>query len=102
MSHARAASQRSARLLGLLLLPTLVLAAPSRKSAPLKREGTVPATVLAAGRAMDPARLEADVRALADDAMEGRGTGTAGYDRAARFVADRMKALGLEPGGEDG
>ena len=102
MSRARAATLRSARLLGLLLLPTLVLAAPSRKSAPLNREGTVPAAVLAAGRAMDPARLEADVRALADDAMEGRGTGTAGYDRAARFVADRMKALGLEPGGEDG
>ena len=32
-------------------------------------------------------RIEADVRTLADDRMEGRLTGSAGYDLASRHVA---------------
>src|SRR5690606_20503459 len=47
-------------------------------------------------------RIEADGVALADDAMEGRETGTPGYDRAAGYVAERFAALGLEPAGDDG
>jgi hypothetical protein len=39
---------------------------------------------------------------LSSDAMEGRDTGSAGYDRAARMVADRFEKAGLKPGGEDG
>lgn len=39
---------------------------------------------------------------LADDAREGRMTGTAGHEAAAQYVADRFAELGLEPGGEDG
>ena len=46
-------------------------------------------------------RLAADVRFLADDALEGREAGTRGYDLAALFVAERFRALGLEPGGDD-
>ena len=47
-------------------------------------------------------RIAADVRVLADPRMEGRLTGSAGYDRAARFVADRFRALGLQPAGDGG
>lgn len=47
-------------------------------------------------------RIEADVRALADDAMEGRETGTPGYDRAAEYVARRYAEIGLLPAGDDG
>ena len=47
-------------------------------------------------------RIEADVRALADDAMEGREAGTPGYDRAAEYVAGRMRAIGLQPAGDAG
>lgn len=47
-------------------------------------------------------RIEADLRALADDAMEGRETGTPGYDRAAEYVAARFAEIGLEPAGDDG
>ncbi|TXH68560.1 MAG: M28 family peptidase [Lysobacteraceae bacterium] len=52
----------------------------------------------------DPAeaRIAADVAQLASDAFEGRETGTRGYDLAAEYVAQRFKALGLEPAGEDG
>lgn len=39
---------------------------------------------------------------LSSDAMEGRDTGSAGYDRAAAVVADRFAKAGLTPAGEDG
>jgi Peptidase family M28/PA domain len=39
---------------------------------------------------------------LSSDAMEGRDTGSPGYDRAAKYVADRFAALGLKPAGENG
>lgn len=40
--------------------------------------------------------------ALSSDAMEGRDTGSPGYDRAAAYVADRFAATGLQPGGDNG
>ncbi len=40
--------------------------------------------------------------ALSSDAMEGRDTGSPGYDRAAEMVAQRFKAAGLKPAGDDG
>jgi aminopeptidase YwaD len=46
----------------------------------------------------DSARIRADVEYLASDALEGRGTGTAGNDSAAAFAARRYGALGLRPG----
>ena len=52
--------------------------------------------------AIHPAALASHLRYLADDLLEGRGTGTRGYDLAARYVASRFEALGLEPGGERG
>src|SRR5947199_10653856 len=39
---------------------------------------------------------------LSSDAMEGRDTGSGGYDRAARVVAGRFAAAGLVPMGERG
>ena len=46
--------------------------------------------------------LEAHMRFLADDLLEGRGTATAGYDIAARYVATRFAAAGLQPAGTSG
>lgn len=39
---------------------------------------------------------------LADDLLEGRGTGQRGYDLAARYVAATLQSYGLEFGGLDG
>jgi Zn-dependent M28 family amino/carboxypeptidase len=40
--------------------------------------------------------------ALADDSMEGRGTGARGSMRAAAFIAAQMRAAGLQPAGDSG
>src|SRR5215813_6298117 len=45
----------------------------------------------------DTALMRADVRYLASDALEGRGTGTPGNDSAATYLARRYLALGIEP-----
>lgn len=52
--------------------------------------------------APDARRIEADVRFLSDDLLEGREAGTRGYDIAAGYVAARFRALGLEPAGDAG
>lgn len=48
------------------------------------------------------AGIYAHLEYLASDELEGRMTGAAGYDLAARYVADQFAALGLEPGGTAG
>jgi hypothetical protein len=44
----------------------------------------------------------AQTTALSNDSMEGRDTGTDAYERAAKYVADQLKAAGLKPAGDDG
>jgi Zn-dependent M28 family amino/carboxypeptidase len=56
----------------------------------------------ATAQTFSPERIRADVAFLADDLLEGRGTGTRGYDLAARYVASRLEGMGLKPGGADG
>jgi hypothetical protein len=51
--------------------------------------------------AVSSRRLEADVRFLADDLLEGREAGERGYDLAALYVAERFRSLGLTTGGDD-
>lgn len=47
-------------------------------------------------------RIAGDVAQLADDRMEGRETGTRGYDLAAEYVAKRFREIGLAPAGDAG
>ena len=47
-------------------------------------------------------RIRADVATLADDAMQGRETGTPGFEHAADVIVARFRALGLQPAGEAG
>ncbi|WP_066555381.1 M28 family peptidase [Croceicoccus bisphenolivorans] len=46
--------------------------------------------------------IEGDIRYLASDALDGRKAGTAGFDAASDYVAQRFAAIGLKPGGTDG
>ena len=73
----------------LLLAPLALLAAAA---APAQQAG-------------DPAaaqRVRADVEFLASDLLEGRDTGSKGYDVGAAYVASQFRAIGLQPGGTDG
>jgi len=50
----------------------------------------------------DAAELQAHVVALTAPEMEGRGSGTPGGDRAARYIAGALRQAGLRPGGDGG
>ena len=76
--------------------------APAAPSADASTEAALPATPPPPNDTPAGQRIEADVRALADDAMEGRETGTPGYDKAAGYVAKRFAQIGLQPAGDDG
>lgn len=49
-----------------------------------------------------PAAIRAHVAFLADDLLEGRETGSRGYDIAARYIAAQFAQAGLEPAGRNG
>lgn len=49
-----------------------------------------------------PEGVRAHVEFLADDLLEGRETGSVGYEIAARYVASRFDAMGLKPAGDGG
>ena len=44
----------------------------------------------------------AHIQYLADDKLEGRGTGTEGFAKAAAYVAEQFRKAGLQPAGEHG
>lgn len=46
--------------------------------------------------------IRADMRFLADDLLEGRGTGTRGYEIAAKYMAAQFEQIGLDPWGDAG
>jgi hypothetical protein len=56
----------------------------------------------AAMKQVRPDGIRAHMRFLSDDLLEGRGTGTPGYQIAAKYVASEMEAMGLAPAGVNG
>ncbi len=61
----------------------------------------IPVAVAAgAQHSFDPAAVRAHVTFLADDALDGRGSGTKGYGIAANYVATQFMALGATPMGD--
>jgi hypothetical protein len=59
-------------------------------------------TTIAAAPPPAVSDLQAHVQALTAPEMEGRGSGTAGGDRAARYIAAALARTGLRPGGDGG
>jgi len=49
-----------------------------------------------------PAAIQAHIEFLADDALEGRGTGTRGYDLAAKYLRAQLMAFDVAGGAADG
>jgi hypothetical protein len=55
-----------------------------------------------AGDEPDGKRWWSHVAVLADDRLEGRGTGTEGHRKAAEYVASEFEKAGLQPAGTEG
>jgi hypothetical protein len=67
--------------------------------------GVAPAANDAADQAaatIRPEAIRADMQFLADDLLEGRGTGTRGHEIAAKFMASEFEAMGLAPASDNG
>ena len=62
----------------------------------------VPVEALAAMKTIDAERIRAHVKFLADDLLEGRGTGQRGGDIAAAYIATQFALDGLKPAGDGG
>ncbi len=91
-----------ARLAALLLFATL--AACQREAEPAEPSLSVsaPPPVAAVPLTVEEQRIADDVNYLADDKLEGRETGTRGYDLAAEYAAKRFREIGLQPAGDNG
>ncbi len=59
------------------------------------------AAVSASSQLIRPEALRAHTEFLADDALEGRGTGTRGHDLAVKYLRAQFEALGLRGGAQD-
>ena len=81
------------RILRTALAGLLASAAILAQTAPLERQIALQLTAN---------HLKADVSFLAADALQGRGTPSAGLDVAAEFIAAQFRRAGLEPAGDDG
>ena len=68
---------------------------------PASQLGLAP-DVAAAMEGISPDRIRAHVQFLADDLLEGRGTGTRGGDIAAHYIATQFALYGLKPAGDEG
>lgn len=62
----------------------------------------LPGTAIAAMQKINPDRIRAHVRFLADDLLEGRGTGQRGGELAAQYMATQFALYGLKPAGDNG
>ena len=82
----------------LLCLVLLLLAG----AAPRAQQATLPAAVRAAADKITADALARDLDFLASDSLEGRNTPSPGFDKAAQFIAGRLKSAGLKPFGDNG
>ena len=53
-------------------------------------------------KALKTITIQDDVSFLADDALEGRQTGSDGEQAAANYIAERFKNISIAPKGTDG
>ena len=85
-----------------LLIAMVCTAEPARDPARSNSSVRLPGTAIAALEKINPERIRAHVRFLADDSLEGRGTGQRGGDLAAEYIATQFALYGLKPAGDNG
>lgn len=87
------------RLKGLGLATSLVLLGGLGACASVDTPAVAQVAAPAADDALLAERMKAHVTFLADDALEGRDTGSRGYELAALYVESHYRSLGLTPAG---
>ncbi len=83
-----------------VVIPALLTGAENEVAA--ETALNLPAGAEEAAKAIDRDSLEAPIRFLADDLLEGRGPASRGDELARLYLAASMEALGLQPGAQDG
>jgi hypothetical protein len=83
------------------LLPLVILLIPARWAFG-QTDSPIPPGARAALEELRKEPFRAHLAFLADDLLEGRGTGQRGHEIAARYVASQFEAMGLKPAGNDG
>ena len=86
-------------LFAVTVLPFSVLFA---QQASVPQVAGVPEAARQAAASIDPEKIRAHVRFLADDLLEGRGPGTRGGDIAAQYIGTQFALYGLQPAGDNG
>jgi len=86
----------------LILLVARGWAQRPQKEVRLSASAQLPSAAIAAMQKIDPERIRTHVRFLADDLLEGRGTGQRGGDIAAEYIATQFALAGLKPAGDNG
>jgi Zn-dependent M28 family amino/carboxypeptidase len=81
---------------------SVALAACVLSIAAIGRAQTIPPALKAAEASIDPEKIRAHVKFLADDRLEGRGPGLRGSEIAAQYIATQFALYGLKPGGDNG
>ncbi len=77
-------------------------AAHVKTDPPIPQVAGLPPSAEQAMATVDPERIRAQVRFLASDLLEGRGTGQRGGDIAADYIATQFALYGLAPAGDNG
>src|SRR5690606_32573020 len=57
--------------------------------------------VIVQAQDFDTNRIQKHIKTLSDDTFEGRGTGTAGEQKAAAYIQGEFKKLKLQPRGDN-
>jgi hypothetical protein len=84
----------------LAVILSALLSAPSNRA--LAPEAGLSKDAQQAMNSIDSEKIRATVKYLSDDALEGRGTGQKGGDKAADWLGAQFKAYGLQPAGDNG
>ncbi|GAB2586102.1 M28 family metallopeptidase [Spirosoma areae] len=80
----------------------LTLSATLYRISPLLAQpDAIPAKVKRIAQTARPDAIQAAMRFLADDALQGRKPGTRGFDLAANYMQTQLKTLGMQPAGEN-
>ena len=86
----------------LLAFASLPFSSVTAQQASVPAVAGVPETARQAAASIDPEKIRAHVRFLADDLLEGRGPGTRGGDIAAQYIGTQFALYGLQPAGDNG